>query len=43
MRKFKRPQIDEARAAAIAAEMTDIADDGLRLALGRLGAAVKPT
>lgn len=43
MRTPKRPQIDEARAAAIAAEMTDIADDGLRLALGRLGAAVKPT
>ncbi len=38
-----RPRIDEAAAAAVAAQMTGIADDGLRLALGRLGAAVKRT
>jgi len=42
-RKPQRPQIDEARAAAIAAEMTGITDDSLRTALGRLGAAVKGT
>lgn len=34
-------RIDGAAAAAIAAEMTGITDDGLRAALGRLGAAVK--
>lgn len=34
-------RIDSAAAAAIAAEMTGITDDGLRAALGRLGAAVK--
>jgi hypothetical protein len=39
--KPPRPRIDEAAAAAMAAQMTDIADDGLRAALGRLGAAVK--
>jgi hypothetical protein len=42
-RKPPRPRIDEAAAAAIAAQMTGIADDGLRAALGRLGAAVKGT
>jgi hypothetical protein len=42
-RKPPRPRIDEAVAAAIAAQMTGIADDGLRAALGRLGAAVKRT
>jgi hypothetical protein len=38
-----RPVIDEAAAAAIAAQMPDITDDGLRAALGRLGAAIKRT
>jgi hypothetical protein len=38
-----RPQIDEAAAAEVAAQMTGIADDGLRAALGRLGAAIKRT
>jgi hypothetical protein len=38
-----RPRIDEAAAAAIAAQMTGIAGDGLRAALGRLGAAIKRT
>jgi len=42
-RKLPRPKIDEASAAAIAAQMTGIADDGLRAALGRLGAAIKRT
>jgi hypothetical protein len=42
-RKPPRSRIDEAAAAAIAAQMTGIADDGLRAALGRLGAAVKRT
>jgi hypothetical protein len=42
-RKPQRPQIDEAAAAALAAQMTGIADDGLRAALGRLGAAIKRT
>jgi len=42
-RKPDRPRIDEARAAAIAGQMTGIADAGLRAALGRLGAAIKPT
>jgi hypothetical protein len=36
-----RPRIDEAKAEAMAAEMTGVADDGLRTALGRLAAAVK--
>jgi len=36
-----RPRIDNARAAAIAADLPDIADDGLRAALGRLGAALE--
>ena len=35
------PPIDDARAAAIAADLPGIADDGLRAALGRLGAVVK--
>ena len=44
-----RPQAARGRrstrqlAAAIAAQMTGIADDGLRAALGRLGAAIKRT
>jgi hypothetical protein len=42
-RKPQRPKIDEAAAAALAAEMTGIADDALRAALGRLGAAIKRT
>ena len=42
-RKQPRPKIDEASASAIAAQMTGIADDGLRAALGRLGAAIKRT
>jgi hypothetical protein len=42
-RKPPRPRIDEAAAAALAAQMTGIADDGLRAALGRLGAAIKRT
>jgi hypothetical protein len=43
LRKPQRPRIDEARAAAIAAGMTGVADERLRAALGWLGAAVKPT
>jgi hypothetical protein len=39
--KKPRPTIDAAEAEQIAASMTDIADDGLRAALGRLGAAAK--
>jgi hypothetical protein len=35
------PTIDAAEARRIADQMTDIADDNLRAALGRLGAAVK--
>ena len=35
------PTIDAAEARRIAGQMTDIADDDLRTALGRLGAAVK--
>ncbi len=42
-RRPPRSQIDAAVAAAVAAEMTGIADDGLRVALGRLGAAIKRT
>jgi hypothetical protein len=38
-----RPKIDEALADTIASQMTGIADDGLRAALGRLGAAIKRT
>jgi hypothetical protein len=40
-RKPPRSRIDEDTAAAIAAQMTGIADPGLRTALGRLGAAIK--
>jgi hypothetical protein len=42
-RKAPRPRIDEAEAAAVAAQMNGIGDDGLRTALGRLGAAIKRT
>ena len=38
-----RPTIDDGAAAAIAAQMTGIADESLRMALGRLGAAIKRT
>jgi hypothetical protein len=41
--KPERPKIDEGAAAAVAAQMTGIADDALRAALGRLGAAIKRT
>jgi hypothetical protein len=39
----QRPRIDDALADAIAADLPGIADDGLRAALGRLGAAIKRT
>jgi hypothetical protein len=39
--KPKRRAIDQELADAIASQMTGIADDGLRAALGRLGAAIK--
>jgi hypothetical protein len=42
-RKRERRQVDESLAAAIAGQMTGIADDRLRAALGRLGAAIKRT
>jgi hypothetical protein len=42
-RKPPRPKIDENVAAAIARQMTGIADADLRTALGRLGAAIKRT
>jgi hypothetical protein len=42
-RRLQRPKIDDGVAAAIAAQMTGIADEGLRAALGRLGAAIKRT
>ena len=42
-RKPERPRIDAAAAAAMAAQMTGVADDGLRTALGQLGAAIKRT
>jgi hypothetical protein len=42
-RKAPRPKTDEAAATAIAAQMTGIADENLRAALGRLGAAIKRT
>jgi hypothetical protein len=42
-RKPQRPKIDEDLAASIAGQMTGIADDRLRAALGRLGAAIKRT
>ena len=39
--KRARPVIDQRLAEALAAQMTGIADEGLRSALGRLGAAIK--
>ena len=42
-RRQPRPRIDDGAAAAIAAQMCEIADEGLRTALGRLGAAIKRT
>jgi hypothetical protein len=36
-----RPKIDAAETAKVAATLSDIADDDLRMALARLGAAVK--
>jgi hypothetical protein len=39
--KPKRPVLDPAEAERVAASLTGVADDGLRAALGRLGAAVK--
>jgi hypothetical protein len=42
-RELPRPKIDDGAAAAIAAQMTGIADERLRCALGRLGAAIKRT
>ena len=41
--KRVRPAIDQELADAISSRMTGIADDGLRAALGRLGAAIKRT
>jgi hypothetical protein len=41
--KKARPVIDQGLADDISAQMTGIADDGLRAALGRLGAAIKRT
>ncbi|HMA74629.1 MAG TPA: DciA family protein [Xanthobacteraceae bacterium] len=41
--KPPRPKIDENAAAAIAEQMTGVVDEGLRAALGRLGAAIKRT
>ena len=41
--KRVRPTIDQELADAISSRMTGIADDGLRAALGRLGAAIKRT
>ncbi len=41
--KRPRPVIDQKLAGAISSRMTGIADDGLRAALGRLGAAIKRT
>jgi hypothetical protein len=42
-RRPKQPTIDQDLADRIAGEMTGIADDALRAALGRLGAAIKRT
>jgi hypothetical protein len=39
--KPKRPTIDAAATERIAASLTGIADDRLRLALARLGAAIE--
>ena len=41
--KPPRPKIDQELAKAISSRMTGIADEGLRAALGRLGAAIKRT
>jgi hypothetical protein len=41
--KSAPPELDVAEVARVEATLTDIADDGLRAALGRLGAAVKAT
>jgi hypothetical protein len=41
--KRPRPKIDQDAADAIAAGLTSVADDNLRRALGRLGAAIKGT
>jgi hypothetical protein len=41
--RLARPRIDATAAAAMAAQMTGIADDGLRTALGQLRAAIKRT
>jgi len=41
-RRSRRPMIDTNLAAEIARNLPGIADDGLRAALGRLGAAIKP-
>jgi hypothetical protein len=40
--KVKRPAPDPVAAARVAATLGDVTDDGLRDALARLGAAVKP-
>jgi len=42
-RRPPQPKIDEGAAAAIAAQMAGITDDRLRMALGRLAAAIKRT
>jgi len=42
-RRQPRPRTDDGAAAAIAAQMGEIADERLRAALGRLGAAIKRT
>jgi hypothetical protein len=42
-RRPPRPRIDDGAAAAIAAQITGVADESLRMALGRLGAAIKRT
>jgi hypothetical protein len=39
--KPERPVLDPAEAERVAASLTGVADEGLRAALGRLGAAVK--
>lgn len=40
-KRLVKPRVDPGRAQAIAAGLTGVADDALRSALGRLGAAVK--
>jgi len=39
--RAKRPEADPEAAARVAATLTEVVDDDLRMALGRLGAAVK--